>query len=320
MKIFIAGADGFVGSAVTNELAQRGHDVIGMDRTFKGNYPKKPGVSYIKGDLFEGGEWCDRIKEADKVISIINPFRHDEDIPKDKVGMYSKKHTEGVANLIKAASEGRAKSVIVTFHTDCYGNRNGKWVTDADSVDPIGFCRPIADSLKIADRLAEEAGLNIIRVFPASVYGNGGWFKRLIEDMKAGKARLVEPGDNYLNLLHIDDLAGLYAEIVEHVDKSDVFTLSDDRPVTQKDLMNHITALMGLPELRMVDFHAYAREFGWLRAESMSSSTRVPGLKAIDMFGYAMKARSYEQGVLMTLKSMGVEVSKETIEKLSQAA
>jgi nucleoside-diphosphate-sugar epimerase len=320
MKIFIAGAGGFLGSAVMKELAQKGHDVIGLVRTKEEQSLKAKGVNYVKGDLLESGEWCDRIREADKVISLINPFDISEKIPKDKVETYSRKHTEEVANLIKAASDGNANTVIATFHTDCYGNRHGKWASEADAVDPIGYCRPIEGSLKVVDELAYETDLNMIRVFPAMVYGNGGWFKRLISDLKAGKAKLVEPGDNYLNLIHIDDVAGLYAEIVENVNNSDVFTLSDDRPVTQKNLMSHITALMALPMPKVVDFNTYAREFGLIQAESMSSSTRVPGIRAIDMFGYAMKARSYEQGVLMTLKSMGEEVSEEAIEKLLKAA
>jgi nucleoside-diphosphate-sugar epimerase len=320
MKIFIAGASGFLGSAVTKELAGKGHDVTGLVRTGENPSLKQKGVNYINGDLLESGEWCDKIREADKVISLISPFDAGEKISRDKVETYSRKHTEEVANLIKAASDGNANTVIATFHTDCYGNRHGQWVTDADAVDPIGYCRPIADSLKVVDELAEETELNMIRVFPAMVYGNGGWFKGLIENFKAGKAKLIEPGDNYLNLIHIDDLAGLYAEIVENVNNSDVITLSDDRPVTQRDLMNHIAALMGLPMPKMVDLNTYAREFGTIQAESMSSSTRVPGIRAIDMFGYAMKERSYEKGVLTTLKSMGVEVSEEVIEKLLKAA
>jgi nucleoside-diphosphate-sugar epimerase len=320
MRIFIAGASGYLGSAVTKELAGKGHDITGLVRSGSSQSLKQKGVNYLTGDLLESGEWCDKIREADTVISLINPFDANEKISKDNVEAYSRKHTEEVANLIKAASDGNAKTVIATFHTDCYGNRHGKWASDADAVDPIGYCRPIADSLKAVDELAEETELNVIRVFPAMVYGNGGWFKSLIENFKSGKAKLVEPGDNYLNLIHIDDVAGLYAEIVENVNNSDVFTLSDDRPVTQRDLMNHIAALMGLPEPKMVDFNTYAREFGTIHAESMSSSTRVPGIRAIDMFGYAMKARSYEKGVLMTLKSMGVEVSEEVIEKLLKAA
>ena len=320
MKIFIAGASGFLGSAVTKELANRGHNVTGLVRTGENQPLKQKGVNYLTGDLLESGEWCDRIREADTVISLISPIDSSEKIPKDKVESYSRKHTEEVANLIKAASDGNANTVIATFHTDCYGNRHGKWASDADAVDPIGYCRPIEGSLKVVDELAEETELNVIRVFPAMVYGNGGWFKGLIEALKAGKAKLVEPGDNFLNLIHIDDVAGLYAEIVENVNNSDVFTLSDDRPVTQRTLMSHITALMGLPEPKMVDFNTYAKEFGLLQAESMSSSTRVPGIRAIDMFGYAMKARSYEQGVLMTLQSMGVVVSEEAIEKLLKAA
>ena len=316
MKVFISGADGFLGSAVTAELARRGHEVVGLARDEAGmKRVQDAGGRCVRGDLFESGPWCAEIRDADKVISLTRPFRLDEDIPPEGMQEYGMKHAEAVTNLIKAAADGKAKAVITTYHTSCLGDRKGRWVeSDAAAIDPVGWCRPLAGSFEAIEEIAGEAEVPLVRVYPAMVYGDGGWFRRIVDAFRSGRAKVVEPGDNFLSLIHVEDLAGLYALITERIDKDDVFILSDDRPVTQRDLLDHVAALMGKPKAPMVDLDAYAGQFGRLMAESMASSTRASGVKAIDTFDYELRHGGYEKGVEYTLKSMGLE-SGETVEE-----
>ena len=83
MKIFIAGASGFLGSAVTKELAKGITSWSGRPMNIKSL--KQKGVNYIKGDLLESGEWCDRIREVDKVISLISPIDSSEKFPRTRL-------------------------------------------------------------------------------------------------------------------------------------------------------------------------------------------------------------------------------------------
>jgi nucleoside-diphosphate-sugar epimerase len=316
MKIFISGASGFVGRAVTTELAKRGHEVVGLVRDKnRADIVKRAGGRPVVGDLLENGSWCNDIKASDRVISLTQPFKLGDDIPLDKMEDFGHKHAEAVTNLIKAAAEGMAKSIIVTYHSLCYGDRKGKWVADADAVDPIGYCRPLTGSIKAIDEIGEESEIPIVRMFPALVYGNGGWFKRLIENFQNGTAKIVEPGSNFLSLIHVEDLAGMYANAVEKLRENETLTLSDNRPVVQSTLMEHIADLLDLPVPALVDFNTYAREFGLMEAETMSCSTRVPGIHAMDVLNYVPKHRSYEAGIRYTLCQMGIEPRKRELEE-----
>jgi nucleoside-diphosphate-sugar epimerase len=316
MKVFVSGASGFLGSAVTTELARRGHEVTGLTRDEQGaKTVKNAGGKPIIGDLFKGGAWCDAIKNVDKVISLTQPISIEEKVDLSKIAEYSHKHTESVTNLIKAAADGKAKAVIVSYHTLCFGDRMGKWVNDFDFVNPVGFCRPLAGSFEAVERVGEDAGLPLINIFPGMVYGNGSWLKMIIDSFQKNTAKVVEPGNNYLSLIHVEDAATLYALAAEKLGKSENFTLADDRPVTQRVLMDHIADMLDQSPVPMVDFNTYAKLYGKLMAETMSSSIRVQGIRAMDLLGHIPKLRSYEAGIRYTLKSMGIEPRKKELEE-----
>ena len=316
MKVFVSGASGFLGRAVTSELARRGHEVIGMTKDEEGAMVvKNAGGKPLVGDLFTGGAWCDEIKKVDKVISLTQPISLTEKVDLTKMDEFSHKHTEAVTNLIKAAAEGKTKAVIVSYHTLCFGDRMGKWVNDFDFVNPVGFCRPMAGSVEAVERLGEDSGLPIIKLYPGLVYGDGSWFKIIINSFLNNNAKVVEPGENYLSLISLEDAAVYYALAAEKLDKVENLNLTDNRPVTQRAFMEHIADMLDQKSPPLVDFEAYARQYGKLMAETMSSSIRVQGLRAMDVLGYIPKLRSFETGISHTIRSMGIEPRIRTLEE-----
>ena len=316
MKIFLTGADTFLGKSVINELVRREHNVVTLvDNEDIGRSIKARNVDYIVGNLIEGGQWCDSIQKVDSVISLTKPFRMGEKVSIDKLSEYSHRHTEMVTNLIKGAAGGTARSVTVTYSTQCFGDRKGKWASDADSIDPIGYCRTMTGSFEAIDRVGQDAELPIISLYPSLVYGAGGWFKMLVDSFLNGTAKVVSPGDNYLSLIHVDDAAAIYALAAEKLDKTDSFIVSDDRPVRQRVLMDFIADMLNKPIAPLVDSETYSKDFGVLASEAMASSTRVDGLKIMGVLGFAPKLRSYETGIPSTLESMGITPRKAELEE-----
>jgi len=314
MKVFISGASGFLGSAVTAELSRKGNEVIGLARDGRGaSIVKASGGKPIIGDLLKGGAWCDAIKNVDKVVSLTQPVSFDESVNLSRLDEYGRKHAESVTNLIKAASEGKAKAVVVSYHTMCFGDRQGKWVNDFDSVNPVGFCKPMSGSFDSIARVGEDAGLPLVNIYPALVYGDGNWFKLIVKSFLDGKARVVEPGNNYLTLISVEDAAALYALATEKLHKDENLILADDRPVMQRTLMDFIADMLDKSPAPSVGFDAYARQYGHLMAETMASSIRVQGMRAMDLLGYIPKLRSYETGIPYALKSMGIEPRKRVL-------
>jgi len=309
MKVFVTDAAGFVGRHVVGELADRGHHVLGLVRDeSEAKTVRSAGGKPVVGDLLEGGKWCNEIRTSDKVISLEEPYELVD-------GMYefsqesAKRYGESVTNLIKAASDGSAKSLILTYSTTCFGHREGKWVEgDPGAITPTGLCSPVQCWIDPIEDFANSSQLDIVRVFPGLVYGDGGWLRKLVDEYTAGNVIMAKPKDAYLNLIHVEDLAGMYADIIDKVEGGDSFILTDDRPVTQENLMAYIADLMGLPCPTDVEKEDYEKVFGSLLGETMVSSVRASSIKTIDRLGTKLKYRSFEHGMLMTLESMGIKL------------
>lgn len=72
MKIALIGGTGFVGSAVLEELLQRGHQVTALARD-PARYAARDRLSAVKADALESAQVAHAVEGADAVISAYNP-------------------------------------------------------------------------------------------------------------------------------------------------------------------------------------------------------------------------------------------------------
>ena len=70
MKVFITGGTGFVGTTLTQKLAQDGNEVTLLTRSVKSHPAALQGVSYVEGDPTQKGVWQEKVADQDVIINL----------------------------------------------------------------------------------------------------------------------------------------------------------------------------------------------------------------------------------------------------------
>ena len=72
MNIALIGATGFVGSALLQELLQRGHQVTALARG-PAKLAAREGLRVLQADVLDGAQVAQAVRGADAVVSAYNP-------------------------------------------------------------------------------------------------------------------------------------------------------------------------------------------------------------------------------------------------------
>lgn len=105
MKVALIGASGFVGKAVANELAQRGHQVTAIVRNPE-NVTKTDHVEPVKVDVLDTDKLVEVLKGHDAVISTYNAGWENPDLYNDFL--------QGAKAIQEAVKRSGVKRFIVT--------------------------------------------------------------------------------------------------------------------------------------------------------------------------------------------------------------
>ena len=307
MRVIVCGASGFIGTAVVRELAGRGHEVTGVTRdNASASLLEAAGGKVVVSDLMTEGPWVDAVRSSDVVLSLVSSLSFGEKVAVNEAHRRSYQQGKMVGNLFMAAQGSKAKGVILSYGALGYGDRGDQWVTEYTDLNPTGFERAITGAYWHIEKTSRKARLPLLNLFTGWTYGPGGWFDAMVRGLRNGSWRVVGDGDNYMSLIHVDDLATAYANIVEKAPFGQRYCLVDGHPVTQRELTGFVAERLGCRPPASIDPANYARTAGELAAESFTASVKVSYERMKASVLPELKFPSYREGVPQALEAMGV--------------
>jgi nucleoside-diphosphate-sugar epimerase len=157
---------------------------------------------------------------------------------------------DGTRHLLTAAARAGARVVLVSSIT-VYGDQLGRQVCGEDR--PLGHpLGPYSGSKQAQERLAlkleAEAGLEVVRVRPANVYGPGSrpWVNQVVEHLAAGLPALVGRQPKVAGLVHVDNVVEvLVRSVVVPGARGRAYNAAEDSQVTWRQYFEDLSRLAG---------------------------------------------------------------------------
>lgn len=236
-KIFITGANGFVGKPLCDELQKRGKNVVaGVRQAQRANE-----ISY--GDFSEQNNWLDILENIEVVIHLAARVHVMNEKDTDPLAAFMKMNCEATIKMAKSAKAAGVKRFIFISSIKVNGERTLAAPFSADDTpapeDAYGISK--AEAEKKLMELHETGKFEVVILRPPLIYGPGvkANFKNLMylveRDLPIPFGRI---DFNKRSLVSVYNLIDLIILCIDHPQAGgNIFLVSDDDDLSLKELI-----------------------------------------------------------------------------------
>ncbi|TDF39450.1 SDR family oxidoreductase [Alteromonadaceae bacterium M269] len=243
MKVLVTGACGYKGSVLVPKLLNEGHDVVGIDTQWFGNFlPEHPRLSVIKQDVRD---------TANIDLTDVDVIIHLASIANDPCGDLNPKLTWEVSALATMQLADRArragvKHFIYASSGSVYGLKDELQVTEDLTLEPISEYNK---TKMVAERviLSYQNDMTVQVVRPATVCGLSPRMRLdvsvnmlAMQALENGKITVFGGKQTRPNI-HIDDITDLYIFLVNNTDVTGVYNAGFEN-ISILDIANMVVA------------------------------------------------------------------------------
>ncbi|HEU5122255.1 MAG TPA: UDP-glucose 4-epimerase GalE [Candidatus Saccharimonadales bacterium] len=265
MKILVTGGAGYIGSVVTTQLVEAGHEVIVVDKAARKAKDFLPeSVKLIDADITEVGELLTKADGIEAVLHFAALIAAGESMQKPE--LYWQNNTIGSIALIKALRELEIKKLIFSSTAAVYGNPKHIPITEETEKDPTntyGMTKLAVDMAITSECWAHGLAATSLRYFNVAGAYNKCGERHAVEthiiplafDAAVNGRPFQLFGDDYptddgtcvRDYIHVADLARAHLLALENLQPGahSIYNLGNGRGFSNKQVIDTVEKVTG---------------------------------------------------------------------------
>lgn len=252
MKVLVTGANGFVGKAVCEYLAEKDINVIAAVRkesSAKINFTENNIHTAFVEDVYSKDSWSKKFEDVDVVVHLAARVHIMNDLAENPLDEFRKVNVELTKSLLNACTENGVKKFIFVSTIKVNGERTKSAEIFSENsnvlpVDPYSMSKYEAE--ENVKMICNQAGMEYIILRPPLIYG-GGVGGNLFSLLKLVKSRLPLPLANINNrrsMLYVKNFADIILKCILKKDIANETFLVCDVTISTSKLIKSIAVKM----------------------------------------------------------------------------
>jgi nucleoside-diphosphate-sugar epimerase len=286
VNIVLTGANGFLGTRVTNQIHWQGN--LNLTRIVRRAVPEIEGREVVIDNLNARTDWSVALKSQEVVIHAAARAHIMKDEALNPLAEYRKVNVEGTLNLARQAAIAGVKRFVFISSIKVNGEQTppGKPFFSYDAPSPEDFYGTSKYEAEVGLReLAAETGMEVVIIRPPLVYGPGvkGNFASMIKLVGKGLPLPLGAVHNKRSLVALDNLVDLIITCIDHPGaENETFLVSDGEDLSTTQLLQGVAAAMGKPS-RLIPVPAGVLQFGATLLGKKAVAQRLLGSLQVDI-------------------------------------
>lgn len=285
MRVLLAGASGFLGTALRHELVDGGHDVVQLIRSQRRgrNQTRPVGADQASWDPYRRYVPLDPLRDADVVINLAGaPIAH-----WPWTASYKKTLLESRTSTTRTLAEGiagldRKPALINASAVGYYGPDRGDELLDETSAPGDGFFAELTQQWEAAAGPAQEAGGRVVFTRNAVVLdGRGGALQLMRLPFLAGVGGKIGNGAQWFATVSLRDYVGVVVRLTTDATTSGVYNITAPQPATNAEFTKALGRRLHRPTFLRVPKLPLEKLVGE-PAEEILGSLRVRPARLLD--------------------------------------
>jgi uncharacterized protein len=288
MKLVIAGASGFIGSALCSRLLDKGHVLTLLTRLA----PRDASTAtkrWLHWTFGTPGDWEASVDGVDGVINLAGEpiaAKRWTEYQKQKIRASRIDTTNSLVEAIRKAKQ-KPGFLINASAVGYYGPRGDETVTE-EAAPGHDFLSSVCRDWETEAKKAEPLGVRVVCVRTGVVLGRGGGaLAKMVPPFKFYVGGPLGSGTQWMSWIHLEDEVGLIAYLIEHLQATGPFNATAPNPVRMKEFCQILGQVMGRPSWAPVPAFALRLALGELAEMLLTGQRVIPA--AAQRLGYQFR-------------------------------